>query len=259
MFNFDRFKRSLVEEGILNAEDDKFKDNISDYVRGIVKFRNLKTGELIHTEENLVLMRTRVWIMERLFGTNIPSNYTADSTPGRTIGLFSVGSGGADVNNAPFSPYTVKFSDKDLQRPVPFVIENPDKENSDVTANNPSVVEKLTDDQKAKYFISREKEDGTVSYYGKRFQNATVDKPLGDSKGWIIDNEDGSVAFSLKMTVTPDECRGQIINELGLWLTKYDSSKKDFVGTELATRLTFDSRSLKNISDGLDIEYIIYI
>ncbi|QQO92452.1 hypothetical protein CPT_Machias_058 [Staphylococcus phage Machias] len=278
MFNFERFSRKLVENGAMEQDqiDDissrvetrdsnsinvksGFKENLNNYIKGIVKFTNPKTGELIHQEENLVLMRTRVWILEKLFGQGIPSNYNGDETEGRTICLFSVGSGGADVNNSAFTPYTVKFSDQKLNRPVPFVVENPDKENSDLTANNPSMIEELSEQQKKKYYLSEDKQDGTTSFYGKRFTNATKDKPLGESKGFIIDNEDGSVAFSLKMSVEPDECRGSIINELGLWLAKYNEDTNKFDGTELATRLTFDSRSLKNLSDGLDIEYIIYI
>lgn len=278
MLNFNRFSRRLVENGVMKQKQideisskvetkdsgfisskSNFKDNLNSSIKGIVKFTNPKTGELIHQEENLVLMRTRVWILERLFNLNSPSSYNVDNTQGRTICLFSVGSGGADVNNAAFTPYTVKYSDTKLNRPVPFITENPDKQNSDITANNPSMIEELNEDQKSEYFLAEEKPDGTTSYYGKRFTNATKDKPLGDSKGFIIDNEDGSVAFSLKMSVEPEECRGNIINELGLWLTKYNEEENKFEGSELATRLTFDSRSLKNLSDGLDIEYIIYI
>lgn len=278
MFNFNRFSRKLVENGVMDqkkiddissrveANDSSninmksgLRDNLNSLIKGVVKFSNPRTGELIHQEENLVLMRTRVWLLENLFGTSFPSNYSGDKTEGRTICLFSVGSGGADVNNAAFTPYTVKFSDLKLNRPIPFVIENPDKENSDLTANNPSMVETLSENQKNKYYLPESKPDGTINFYAKRFTNATKDKPLGDSKGFIIDNEDGSVAFSLKMSVEPDECRGNIINELGLWLTKYNEKTNEFEGSELATRLTFDSRSLKNLSDGLDIEYIIYI
>lgn len=278
MFNFDRFSRRLVESKAMEQEKideissrvetrdsnainikSDFTEDIGNYIKGIVKFSNPRTGELIHQEENLVLMRTRVWLLEKLFGKGIPSNYNADSTPDRTICLFSIGSGGADVNNAAFSPYTVKYSDQKLNRPIPFVVENPDKENSDLTANNPSMIEELSDEQRRKYYLPEDKQDGTTSFYGKRFTNATKENPLGDSKGWIIDNEDGSVAFSLKMSVEPDEARGSIVNELGLWLAKYNETENKFEGTELATRLTFDSRSLKNLSDGLDIEYIIYI
>jgi len=245
-----RFKKINPEEAI-NLEDRR--------VRGKVLFKDPETHEVLMEKDNLILMRTRVWLLEQLFNKSIPSNYSADKTADRSIALFSVGSGGADVNNAAFTPYSPKFSDKDLGEKVPFVITNPDKENSDRLANDPSVFESLTESQKNKYYITKNNPDGSVYYYGKRFANATDKNPLGDSKGWVIDQDDGSVAFSLKMFIDKTECRGTMVNELGLWLGKYDKNTNNFNGLELASRITFDTESLSSLTKGIEIEYIIYI
>lgn len=278
--NFNRFKKNLIDADVISQETfDKIDEELSgerykdvsdmsskDYLkmkagdlRGRVIFRDPVTQKVIFEKDNLILLRTRVWLLEQLFNINAPSNYKVSNTAGRSVALFSVGSGGADVNNAPFTPFSPKFSDKDLGEKVPFVIENPDKENSDRLANDPSVFTKLDAEQLKTYYHTTTNPDGSTYYFAKRFANATPAKPLGDSRGWVLDTSDGSVAFSLKMFIDKDECRGSLINELGLWLARYNSSTNKFDAMELASRITFNTESLTSLSKGVEIEYIIYI
>ena len=282
MINFSRLKKELLESKTVDPElfdmieKEKYEeriskiDNMSEYfsdrlnnkignLRGKVIFRDPETKKIVLEKDNLIMMRTRVWLLEQLFNTDLPDNYKANSSPDRFIALFSVGSGGADVNNAPFTPFAPKYSDKDLGEKIPFVIENPDKENSDRLANDPSVYSKLDQNQLETYYETRTNPDGSTYYFAKRFANATPNNPLGDSRRWIIDNSDGSVAFSLKMYIEKEECRGNLINELGLWLGNYNSKTNKFSNMELASRITFNTESLSSLTKGIEIEYIIYI
>ena len=245
----------------------KFNDNInlkenvgnSVPIKGHVIFRDSETKDILHEEDNLVLMRTRLWLFEQLFKTSPPETVNGIEDNSRYIGLFSIGSGGADVNANPFNPYVPKFSDLDLGQKIPFITLDPDKENDVEAQANPSIVASLTPTQKSTYFMAESQPDGTTPYYAKRFNGATNANPLGDSKGWIIDQYDGKVAFSISMTIDSSEARGTMFNEIGLWLTKYNSNTNTYLNSELATRLTFSTEILSSLSKTIDIEYIMYI
>ena len=247
--NFETFKK-IEKNDTINLQETS--------LRGKVIIKDPETKEVLYEKNNLIMMRTRIWLFEQLFNIDKPNNYDGNSVNDRSICLFSVGSGGADINNAAFTPFSPKFSDKSLGKRVPFVIENPDKENSDNLANDPSVYKTLSSEQKNKYYVIQNNPDGSKFYYGKRFADATPENPLGSSKKWVVDTNSGAVAFSLKMTIDKDECRGEMINELGLWLGRYNQSNT-FSGLELASRITFDTESLSSLTKGIEIEYIIYI
>ena len=237
------------------TKDEKF--NLSDkQVRGHLIFRDAETGKVLHEQDNLVLMRTRVFLFEHLFGVDPPQEYECArkqySSENRHICLFKVGSGGADVNANAFNPYTPKFSDKDLSQPVPFVIRNIDKDEEVSFQDNVSVYTELTDEMKNLYYLPSTRPDGSIYYYGKKFNET-------GSKGWMIDQSTGEIAYSLSMTITEAECRGYMINEIGVILAEYDEENNTYIDPELATRITFDTESLKNASKAIEIEYIFYI
>jgi hypothetical protein len=239
------------------------KINLQDkQVRGHLIFRDPETKKIIHEQDNLVVMRTRVYLFEHLFGVPAPTYYNCKENNNRIICLFKVGQGGADVNANAFNPYVPKFSDTDLAQPVPFVIVDPDKDADTEEDANPSVVTELTENtykdgelvskgQDHQYYLGTTFADGRVLYYGKTFEE--------DSKGWVIDNNTGEVAYSMNMKIEETECRGCLINEIGLILAEYDEEENVFIDSELATRITFDTESLTSLTKGIEIEYIMYI
>ena len=238
----NRFKKLTKEEKINLSEKQ---------VRGHVIIKDPSNGNIIVEKDNLVVMRTRVFLFEQLFKVNPPDYYNCQIDNDRSICLFKVGQGGADVNSASFSPFAPKFSDSDLAQPVPFITVNPDKDSDAELDANPSIVSELSDDQTKMYYLPTENPDGSVSYYGKVFES--------DSKGWVIDNNTGEVAYSLSMKINENECRGYILNEIGTVLATYDEDTNTYLNYELATRITFDSESLSSLTKGIEIEYIFYI
>jgi len=224
-------------------------------VRGHVIVKNGETGEVLLEKDNLVLMRTRVFLFEYLFKNYLEPNnniYKPDDNynddPDRSICLFSIGQGGADVNAAAFNPYTPKFSDRRLSEPVPFVTYNRNKDSDISLSSDPSIISDITEINDH-YYLPTTYPDGTIGYFGKKFEN--------DSKGWVIDTNTGEVAYSLTLRITANEARGCMINEIGTYLGKEVNGS--FEGVELATRITFDTESLTNLSKTLEIEYIFYI
>lgn len=237
-----RFKR-ISKSDMINMQDKK--------IRGHVIIKDGETGEILQEKDNLVLMRTRVFCFEHLFKVAPPDYYNCIVDNERSICLFSVGQGGADVNSTAFNPFVPKFSDKNLAQPVPFMMVNKDKGEDLSLDSNPSIVEELTEEQSKKYYLAEENPDGSINYYGKVFEP--------ESKGWVIDINTGEVAYELSMRIEQEECRGFLINEIGLWLAKYDESQNVYINNELATRITFDTESLTSLTKSIEIQYILYI
>ncbi|QXN67835.1 hypothetical protein FPHOBKDP_00081 [Listeria phage LPJP1] len=244
--------QEIFEDNIGTADSDKG-------IRGKVIFRNADTKQVINIQDNLILQRTRVFVMEALLKEKHPSTYNEVYDPARSICLFSVGEGGADINASPFTPVAPKFNDNGLAQKFPFITVDPDKDNDTETQDNPSIVKELTDEQKMKYYLPQADPDGTVKYYGKRFNGATNSKPFGNSKGWNINTFTGEVSYSLSLTIDPSECRGGMINELCLWLGRYNETKNSYENISCGSRLTFDSISLSGLSTNIEMEYIIYV
>lgn len=234
------------------------KINFKDYInfnerkiKGHVIVKNGETGEVLTEKDNLVLMRTRVFVFEQLFKVDPPESYKCEINNDRKICLFKIGQGGADVNAAAFNPEAPKFSDKDLSQPVPFIKVNQFKDSDAELRADPSVVTELTSEQKNKYYLSKNNPDGSVYYYGKVFEP--------ESKGWVIDQNTGEVAYSLSLRIESYEARKYLINEIGTILAIKDNSTNTYKNIELASRITFDTESLTSLSKSLEIEYIFYI
>lgn len=233
----------------------------SNHLKGHVIFSDSATGKVLFEKDNLILMRTKVWIFENLFKTTPPTSYAppakVDNT--RSVVLFSVGSGGADVNGSAFTPYVPKYSDTALGQPIPFIIIDPDKNNDVSTQNNPSIFETLSPEQAKTYYLPQAKADGTTAYYGKRFTGATDTNQLGSSTGWDINTDSGEVSFTLDMSIDATDARGLMFNEIGLWLGTYNSTNNTYDNPELLSRLTFATKYLNSTTDAITIKYVISI
>ena len=261
--NINKKERELMSENrFTKITDGVGLDDLPttvEQVHGHVIVKDADTGEILVDKDNLVLMRTRVWLFEQLFKIDAPAslNYTKDNS--RSIALFSIGSGGADINANPFAPFVPKFSDIELGQRIPFVTVDPDKANNAESQANPSIVSSLTSAQRNIYYMPVSNSDGTTPYYAKRFKGATAANPFGSSGKWVIDNYSGKVAFSLSMNIDKSEARGNVINEIGLWMATYNSSANTFTNPFLATRICFDTDSLSSLNKNIEIEYLMYI
>lgn len=270
--------------GLLDKEKNMTK------VKGHVTIRD-KQGNILLEKDNLVLFNTRIFLFEHLFkvgyiaGNNQPSKETYNiENHKRSLCLFTLGQGGADINSTPFNPFVPKFNDTGLYTPIFFK----KVDTADISDDNPSIlntdigyVQEGTYNDKQLYYREYFKcnADGSTadvlseeaqitSYYAKRF----------DSYFWDVDDSTGEVSFVMNMSVKEDECRGQYINEIGLILAEFEEPVYDEVadcyriedvkqanedtgykGWELATRLTFDTESLTSLGKELEIEYRMYI
>ena len=61
------------------------------------------------------------------------------------------------------------------------------------------------------------------------------------------------------MNIDKSEARGNVINEIGLWMATYNTSGNTFTNPFLATRICFDTDSLSSLNKNIEIEYLMYI
>lgn len=219
-------------------------------LKGRVILRDPLTGEIVSDKNNLIVLRSRAFILELLFKQLSPSGSNYINNTNRSVCLFKIGEGGADITTSPFQAVAPKFNAEDLNAPLPFIIEDPNKNLDPNKKANPSFVEFLTDDQKKKYYLSKEYPDGSVRYFGKIFEP--------DSQRLKVNKTIGEVYMHVTLAITPDEARGFIYNELGLVLAEYDEINNVYKDEELFSMITLDSDALKSLTRGVLIEYLIY-
>jgi hypothetical protein len=201
-------------------------------------------------KDNLIVMRGRTYALEQLFNDPIDASISGYKVNmNRTICLFKVGSGGADVESSPFQPFTPLYSDEDLALSVPFVIEDPNKYDTPEKQNNPSIIELMSSAQKAKYALPVSRSNGSTEYYGKVFEV----KPQ-----WVFNKETNEVYKKIMLKIDANEVRGYLLNELGLVMAEYDEVNKVYRDSELFSRVTFDSESLTSLTKTLLIEYLVF-
>lgn len=242
------FKKLQFEDKV-QMKDDFNKNKVQIGMKGRVVVKDFN-GNTILEKDNLITLRLRTYILELLFGVKPPEDSGYINDHSRTIALFKIGQGGADVNGSPFNPLVPKFSDTDLYQAVPFIIEDPDKYNDPNKKANPSIVEQMSLFDKNKYYLPVGRADGSKAFYGKIFE--------ADNNRWRLNKSTGEVYQLLTMRIEPNEARGFMINEIGLVLAKYDKNNNTYSNEELATRITFDTESLTSLSKGLIIEYYVY-
>lgn len=291
--------------------NDSVGNHSKTYVKGHLKIKDLE-GNILLEQDNLVLLSTRVFLFEHLFKCPPPAGYEYVNSDGerviatagtkygdinhnRKICLFTVGQGGADVNATPFNPYVPMFNNTTLGQPIPFVTYDVTKSQSEEKLTNPSVIDvdvtyEATprdinvdiDGEKADVYYKAyyecptndsnalSNEANIKSYYGKMFTPVTT-----ESSGFKVDDSTGDVSYTMVLTIQPNECRGYMLNEIGLifgeWsdpvkLSSASGSTRAKYGVptikpdyELATRITFDTESLTASNKGLEIEYTMYI
>jgi hypothetical protein len=219
-------------------------------MRGRIRLIDPVTGKVILEKDNLIVMRGRTYALESLFKDPIDpaaSGYKVNLN--RTVGLFKIGSGGADIQSAPFQPFTPLYSDEDMAVPVPFVTLDSGKYDSQEKENNPSIVEQMSENQKRKYYLPTQRQDGTSEYFGKVFEVEPQ---------WVFNKSTNEVYKKIMLKIDANEARGYMINELGLVIAEYDATNNVWKDAELFSRVTFDTQSLTSLTRSLLVEYLIF-
>jgi len=220
-------------------------------IRGKVRFLD-DEGNVILEKDNLIVLRGRVFALEKLFNDmNTEGSYVTNNN--RELILFKIGTGGAPEND-PFQPYTPSFDDTDLASPIPFKV---------VDANDTNTT--LTTEEQDIYYDSKLNEIDTTltEFYCKRFD---VIDPV-----WNIDTVNNEVykKMILKINTTdfrtvptgnPEQpyTRDANINELGLYFASYNDTTNEMEDIEMFSRLTFSTEPLTNLSKTVTIEYYIF-
>lgn len=223
-------------------------ENNFNKLRGHVILRDALTGEIIEEKDNLITLRARSFVLELLFGLNAPEGYINNKD--RTVCLFNIGSGGADLQASPLEAISPKFSDTGMYSEIPFVIVSDLKETLPEYQANPSIIEELNEEQKKTYYLPKEQPDGSVRYYAKVFEK--------DSERLKLDKNNGVVYWHGTCRITPQEARGFVLNELGLILAHYDEERNAYTDAEQFSHITFSSIALTSLNNGILIEYLVY-
>jgi hypothetical protein len=201
-------------------------------------------------KDNLIVLRGRTFALEKLFNDPIDptiSGYQVNMD--RTICLFGIGAGGADIESAPFQPFTPLYSDENLAIPVPFVIEDSTKYSDQDKTNNPSFIETMTAEQRATYFSPIIRSNGATEYFSKVFEV----KPQ-----WVFNKTTNEVYKKIMLKLDKNEARGYMVNELGLQIAWMNPKNSLYEDIELFSRVTFDTESLTSLTKSLLIEYLIF-
>lgn len=199
-----------------------------------------KHGNKILTRNNLVVLRGRAFILEKLFeddGVDDDHDVVYGSSEKRPKSrrpcLFTIGTGGAQSTGASSvvspSPFLPSYTDLGMTAPVPFI------KGAGQGGNT--------------YF----KTDGGDSYYAKVFDSVT----------WGYNEASNEVFKKITLSINANEARGYTINELGLLIGKpeydTDGNIKGIAeeSLDLMTRVTFTGIPLTG-SDTFTINYYLY-
>lgn len=269
------------------------------YIKGHVVIKD-DFGNTILEKDNLVLLNTRIFLFEHLFKVGSPdSNDGYDKNRhNMKVCLFRVGQGGADVNATPFNPYVPTYNDQDLTQPIPFITYDNNKNNDEELINNESIVGDDIDYETTprsvfnnlnvyykKYYQCLPRSYQSVISDIKPYYAKLIDIENNSNLGWNNDYEStGELSFKIALSIDANECRGNVINELGLILADFNTIKLTesnsnysntinensvsfpcYLATDvksdwiLATRITFDSISLTSTYSKFNIYYTLYI
>jgi hypothetical protein len=129
-------KTLKLADGILS------KDRFGISIGGRVVIKDEQTGEVLCSKDNLIVLRGRTFLLEKLF--NVGINDTDLNTQvyrnnlNRRVCLFQIGQGGTP-NGVPFVPIDVANLEMGLTSPVPFrVIDNTSIATKNATTFSPS-------------------------------------------------------------------------------------------------------------------------
>lgn len=263
-----------MKVGVRMSHNINVKDNILK-LRGRIEIVD-KNGNNVLTEDNLVLMTSRLLILQLLFQDSFTgkistgsfediSNYISDIHPygniRRRICGFQLGNGGIR-KESPYTPYVPSYDETSLKSPLSFIsldasgniISN---EYDDLTKiiNKPSVTSdgNICSNNTVKYFDKKD-DQGNNKYYAKSFDD-------NDSRLYV---NNGKISYTVKLDVETQDLQGQYINELGLVIADCTYGNDNLItniqNPKLATRVTFTTQDLStSLLSSFSIYYTIFI
>lgn len=229
----------------LPARDGKAPQAAPPGPRGRVVARDGSTGEALFERDNIIVLRGRVFALEKMFEDAVPpgtsqGGYAYARNLSRTVCLFCVGSGGAPASD-PFSPYAPAFSDVAMTTPEPFRVVDP---------ADPAGFPPLTAAEQLVYYSPVTDGAGVTRYYSKRFEELDPE--------WVVDTSGNEAYKKLVLRVGELDCRGRTVSELGLQVAAYDAASNEMSDVELLSRLTFPTESLADPAKVIVVEYYVY-
>jgi hypothetical protein len=193
-------------------------------------------GNLLLKRENLVVMRGRVFALEKVFdlpmAATVAENFSTDLD--RKVCLFKIGTGGTPLDD-PFNPNKVKPLESDLSNSVPF--------------RTLTVDESLDDEVSDLYQLLSTENAGTDQELRKYFA-----KKIGTQE-WFYKAEENKAFIKVTLKISAEDARDQKVNELGLFLAK-ENEDGTFSDSEMFSRITFHSESLENTKAGTILYYV---
>lgn len=238
-------------------------------LRGEVEF--IVNNKTIFKKRNIVLLRGRVFILEKLFNFicrdisnyntalkefEIKNNMTFKNQPeDRIVAVFSCGIGGCNLLYGSVNKPT--FEELNLKQPIPFLITNPDEE--------------LTPEEQKKYvgkkvIYDNETNEALYNTYNYKRFNSVIPKIGGVSgisdEAYVeleikIEHRDFKSFF--EMDDTPYVKAGPRINEIMLSFGIWNSSINDLDFIEPFSKLSFNNYPLDGDEDDIKFLYRIYI
>jgi hypothetical protein len=229
---------AVIDRKVLTP-DDKIMVAPGKTVIGKPKIYDLKTGELLADEENLVVLTGREFMAQKVSSLSNPSKDLRNYE----IRYFGVGDGGTDGATNAVDP---QDNDEDLASPV---IIAPSSSQVNTSANDYRYV---------------------ANGYLKRILS-TVNDPSGDIQIVLEDHEintsDGStttvqkyttIKFTLILEENEPANKPFTFNEAGLYAVKYDSDGNPTDDKILVARFTTIDKNL-GPTDGLRIEWSVLV
>jgi hypothetical protein len=231
-------KNIVLNDSLDSITEEIMRDQQNDTaaLRGIVVVSDGETGEVLFTKKNTIVIRGRTFALEKMFNASSADVTGFNNNLNRSICLFKVGSGGTPASS-PFTPLQVSALDTDLANAVPFR-----------TMATADVAAWLQTPEGQAYT--------NVVAAGS---NSNIMMKTFDSSSWVYDTTNASktiIARKLTITISEKDCRGALINELGLFIASYTNSS--YSNFEMVSRLTMDTEAMGLNNKSLSIQYYIY-
>lgn len=230
------------------------------HLKGRVQIVDDETGEVILDKNNLIVLRGRVFALEKIFGipNTLEMGFQTANLNSKTVCLFKVGKGGT-VEGQPFNVIpTIPSDSRALGQEIPFRLEIP---------GDTSLHGKYFDRQPYPHGQSE-----TMAFFAKKFDNVQWGKNIPEGL-YQEDQDEVYVKLTLKIergdfaTVQKENDNGAIeyhrstfMNEIGLFIANHirNDVTERMEDIEMFSRLTFESEPFFNNSKTLTIYYFIY-
>jgi len=202
---------------------------------GKPKVYNLKTGELLADEENLVVLDGREFMAQKIANLANPSQDLRNYE----IRYFGIGSGGAEGTNAE----DPQDNDSDLAQPAKFATTG--------ISTNSNDYRYIADGYLKRIMSTAKDASGNI-------QIVLEEHEVNTSSGQITVEKYTTIKFTLIIEENEPAVKPFTFNEAGLYAVEYDSDGNPTNNKILVARFTTIDKNL-GPNDGLRIEWSILV